>query len=307
MSAWEEAQRLCQLIDSVGRRGWSAAAHSLRESLDRQLTTFRSRLEECHQQVKRAVPEARSSVRTIFDELAALEQEFDQVRCNLKHRTLTAVTAPIVLKGVYLGPFEVVLEWNLIGIRTPYYVVPLEPNRASSNDEVPHPHVNGSSLCEGDGQEAIRDALSQGRIFDFFVLVRQILETYNAGNAYVSLSDWDGVNCGDCGCTVPADDARSCDTCDCSVCSECCFSCERCWNSLCSECKQSCTACGNYLCPNCLRKCSVCEGAFCSKCLPVEQCKSCQESNDESEEIETRAPADAEVQPLCVGQVAVPA
>ena len=40
-------------------------------------------------------------------------------------------------------------------------------------------------------------ALRAGRLLDFFQIVSRILETYNSGSAYVSLSHWNGSPCAD--------------------------------------------------------------------------------------------------------------
>ena len=41
-------------------------------------------------------------------------------------------------------------------------------------------------MLRSDGHSA------DGRLFDFFVIVRQVLNTYNPHSAYISLEDWDG-------------------------------------------------------------------------------------------------------------------
>jgi hypothetical protein len=76
-----------------------------------------------------------------------------------------------------------------------------------------HPHVREKLLCEGDGAASIRRALAEGRLLDFFTLVRQVLETYNPGSAYVELSRWNGVTCKDCGYIMPGDGYGTCDLC----------------------------------------------------------------------------------------------
>ena len=57
-------------------------------------------------------------------------------------------------------------------------MIALDPSPAASNSETTHPHVQTNQLCEGDGRSAIRHAMREGRLLDFFVLVRQILQTY---------------------------------------------------------------------------------------------------------------------------------
>ena len=46
-------------------------------------------------------------------------------------------------------------------------------------------------LCEGDGRSAIRQALAQGRLLDFFMLVAGGLRTYNAESPFVALEIWE--------------------------------------------------------------------------------------------------------------------
>jgi hypothetical protein len=67
---------------------------------------------------------------------------------------------------------------------------------------VTHPHVCNGQLCEGDGAAPIKAALGSGRLLDFFVLVGQILETYNDASAHVTLDNWEGRSCNDCGTNV---------------------------------------------------------------------------------------------------------
>ncbi len=41
-------------------------------------------------------------------------------------------------------------------------------------------------------------ALTEGRLLDFFMIVRQVLQTYSPDSPYVSLDDWYGRQCSDC-------------------------------------------------------------------------------------------------------------
>ena len=82
-----------------------------------------------------------------------------------------------------LGPFEIRLDWGSLSDPNPYSVVALDPNSAASNDEVTHPHVKDEHLCEGEGHSAIRAALAECRLLDFFMLVSQVLHTYGQGSA----------------------------------------------------------------------------------------------------------------------------
>jgi len=111
------------------------------------------------------------------------------------------VTEPITLEDVYLGPFRIQLELNkdirLSSVEAlselyqggAYHVIALEPNLAATDASVNHPHVSNERLCEGDGYAPIRAALEQGRLCDFFTLVRSILNTYSPDSPYVRLDD----------------------------------------------------------------------------------------------------------------------
>ena len=57
-----------------------------------------------------------------------------------------------------------------------YRVVALDPHPAGSDESVTHPHVRDEQLCAGDAAAAIRSALAGGRICDFFLLVRSVLD-----------------------------------------------------------------------------------------------------------------------------------
>ena len=54
-------------------------------------------------------------------------------------------------------------------------------------------------LCEGEGRLPVLRALEQGRLLDFFLLVRNVLSTYNPDGAHLPLSRWRGAPCTDCG------------------------------------------------------------------------------------------------------------
>ena len=70
---------------------------------------------------------------------------------------------------------------------------------AAGDEEVTHLHVHDRTLCEEDGRVPIRSALRQGRLCDFFLLVQQVLQTDNAGSAFVRLEDWDSKSCANYG------------------------------------------------------------------------------------------------------------
>src|SRR5262249_40832646 len=143
--------------------------------------------------LSRSIPNSVATASQIVSDLLALADEFEDVQLDLKEHTVGALTPGIELEGVHLGPFRIVLSWERIGPAPhPYRVYGQEPYHPQDREDVTHPHVLDHQLCEGDGSGSIKAALSAGRLYDFFLLVRQILGTYNAESAYVSLADWKG-------------------------------------------------------------------------------------------------------------------
>ena len=127
-------------------------------------------------------------------------------------------------------------------------MIAIDANPAGANDSVTHPHVQDEELCEGDGQQSIRKALEQGRLLDFFVIVANLLRTYNSGSPYISLSEWHGVECADCGYSVSADDRWICEKCETTLCEECNYNCFGCDRIYCNECVTRCENCEEYSC-----------------------------------------------------------
>jgi hypothetical protein len=129
----------------------------------------------------------------IAADLAALGGEFPEVALDLAERNVSVVTEPIELEGIALGRFRICLYWLQLYQTRAYEVIALEPTPASENDAVTHPHVYDKLLCPGEGALPIQAALAEGRMWDFFTLVNQILQTYNAGSAHIPLNRWAGT------------------------------------------------------------------------------------------------------------------
>ncbi|MCA9091014.1 MAG: hypothetical protein KDA90_20525, partial [Planctomycetaceae bacterium] len=263
------------------------------------------------------------SLQLLVDELDSLFTEFVDVDISLKSRTLTVTTEPITLEEIDLGPFEISLRWDQLDQDVPYTIRAVEPDAAASNSTVVHPHVQGQRLCEGDGRPAIARALSEGRIGEFFVLIRQVLRTYNEHSAYVPLESWHGVSCACCADEVSEDDAYTCDRCDCSLCSDCTRSCRECDIPLCYDCSRECVACETRYCRGCLPRCSDCNEHCCRDCLDGGRCPDCHDAYLETLNAEPQdspidppsspqaspqtpvAPSGADVHPDGLGQIAV--
>ncbi|REJ86633.1 MAG: hypothetical protein DWQ34_27055 [Planctomycetota bacterium] len=231
-SVWTHAvdgQRRLQIAQS---RDWSGAVRTLVRRLQTTLVCLQTELDIQNRKLAEHPPRtAVPPVPEILGDLTALQDEFDDVEIDLRRRAVCARTDPVILEGINLGPFSVRLNWGWTGGPLAYCVVALDPHRAGPNDSVVHPHVDGETLCEGEGRTAIRRALETGRLLDLFLVVRQILETYNPSSAYVSLSDWDGCPCPDCGDSVRDDDTVTCQACDVGICWDCSFCCTGCEES----------------------------------------------------------------------------
>jgi hypothetical protein len=233
------------------------------------------------QEQHRDVPFA--PVAEIYRDLLALKQEFDSVSCDLRRGQLRVETEPIVLDGIELGRFEICLEWNYLERERMYHIIALDPNPAATNASVTHPHVQDGHLCEGEGYAAIRSALADGRLFDFFVIVARILGTYAYGSAYVELKDWGGLPCHGCGDHVAADERTYCNGCDEVLCDGCNHPCQECGTSHCSGCISECKGCNQAFCSACLGECSQCSVLTCSECLEESLCPGCREPKNQGE------------------------
>jgi hypothetical protein len=223
---WQELATCAERLQVVLERGWYVAGQQVLDDLvyvtrrlERELEAFRQQLPATLQSAKASNPGE------IMKELSALQAEFDDVELDPQERTLCVTIGPIELEGVYLGGFRVNLYWEMIGRSRAYVVEALDPCLAEGTEDVTHPHVRDGMLCEGDGTAPIKAALSQGRFFDFFTLVRQILETYNAESAHVTLDKWDGVTCRDCGNRMSREEHGICEPCEDPLCSDCSLHC----------------------------------------------------------------------------------
>ena len=309
---WDEVRRIAERLRLVLARGWFVAAQHVLEDVDYTLRILRRELENFQTDLPAAVrPQGVAVPREMAADLIALEQEFEQVTIDLEEEKISVLTDALILEGVYLGPFRIVLHWNRIGRSHPYEIIAEAACAAESDRGVTHPHVRDQILCEGDGAAPIRSALTQGRLLDFFVLVQQILQNYNGGSAHVSLDDWDGVSCHECGYSMPRDEGGSCD---------------RCGETLCSECSVICSGCECYLCGDCASQCDACQQSYCAPCLTVQPgtsrllCSSCLQQEEESDDqVQDPTPEPTEPSPatppepaapaadaLCLGEAAAP-
>ncbi|MCC9601037.1 hypothetical protein LOC67_10815 [Stieleria sp. JC731] len=273
-----DCRRWLSRFDKARIRGWHCAARESAERYRDAVDRLRKHAESISAVMQRKDPEVSPS--SIFHEIRALRQEFDDVVIQRSTKQLRCRTEEIVLESVYLGRFEIVLRWDRINDTRPYEVLSVAPGNGT-RDGTTHPHVQGDTLCEGDGATAIKRALQEGRLYDFFSIVDRILKTYNAASAYVSLDDWDGVTCRCCGDTVDSDDLSRCTKCETELCDDCSTSCDSCSDRFCSECIGTCAGCHNYCCHYCGKSCDECDECFCDSCLHEGMCDDCVDRNEQ--------------------------
>jgi hypothetical protein len=304
-----------RIFQSAVDRCWYPAAEKIRSRISRNLSDFSHHLD----QFKIAIDSDDIKLPKPGDvvaELLQIEQEYGELKFDLKAKTISVITESIVLEEISFGPFEIRLFLNEIkklATESPYTIIALNPNPAGSDCDVTHPHVSHEKLCEGDGFVPIRKAIQQGRLNDFFTIIVQILQTYNPDSPYVSLEDWQGVSCYDCGYTVSGDNNYYCEECDNDFCSDCSTYCRICDTTICMGCSYECPVCDQPVCKHCLDICSECDTTLCKDCINEEGlCNNCQEQREEQEneglEEETTTPeVESAVQPDSLGQTRIPA
>lgn len=285
---WRRVQCLQHRLQLASRFRYIAAQTHLRHQLAQSL---RRLAKDCLHQAEDlerhdSQPEI-PTLRLFLEELNSLQDEFDHIEIDWLAKVLRVRTERIVLEEIDLGPFEIRLSLDQLGCYQPYQVIALEPHRPGCCDDVTHPHVQNDVLCEGDGRHPIAKTLEQGRLGEFFLLVAQVLRTYNSGSAYCRLSDWNGTSCSDCGDSVHEDDQHTCDRCNSSLCDRCTNTCTACDDTLCNECSSTCEACQCTTCDHCLSRCESCQDSICSGCLNGDLCPTCFQDSLETDDEET--------------------
>lgn len=278
---WNHCAELARQYSLALERGWHRSAMIVRERYGSNCHRLTEQLNDFENQIHRCLSSTSPSLRDLYLELVTLDQEFDSLRIDADNSLLAVTTDRVILDEIDLGPFEIRLSWNWIDRGRPYETVALQPNSACCDDDVTHPHVRSSALCEGDGKSSISRALSDGRLFDFFSIVNRILHTYSAASPYVALDQWSGVTCSDCGSTTDEEESVRCSQCSDALCLDCRSYCERCECDYCQSCIGSCSLCDITLCGNCKTSCACCGERCCSSCLSEsELCEECQNARE---------------------------
>jgi hypothetical protein len=285
---WDECRASLQRLSRVDPRLRPTGDKLFRTRLQQRLRSLGDlitlSLDTLAEEERHSIP----SVPEVALELVTLDEEFETVRIDLRQNLIVVATDDIELDGMNLGPYEIRLDVTRLNKSPSYTIRSLDENQAASDSSVCHPHVSQNRLCEGDGQVAIHAALREGRLLDFFVVVNQILATYNSDSAYVSLDHWGETDCRGCGELVDGDNWSSCENCQDQLCSYCTSACAMCEDYCCTECLSGCSDCGNSYCATCMGNCTKCHDPRCQSCLESNgTCHGCRAALEEENDDET--------------------
>jgi len=305
--AWQKLTETCRLAAQADRRGWRYAGQRQRERLAADVDYLLGELRALRSAVEHRRRDKLPSGGELYAELVAAEEEFGGV--VVEDFELYVTTEPIRLEGIYLGPFEIRLNFARLDEPDPYRVVALEPHPAHASAGTTHPHVSDERVCLGEGKAAATAALVEGRICDLFQIINRVLHSYGEGSAYVELDRWHGTPCRECDVSVDEDELCTCRGCDEPLCGECVQTCD-CGSAACHDCATHCAACGQTACGRCLAACPDCEEEFCASCLEEGLCHACQEAEEEraaeqEAELEEPVEPDATVHTASLGETAV--
>ena len=315
--AWQSVHDCFGRLNQARERGWQGPVQELTVRLESECRDLKIQVQSAVERAKLLAtcgPSPQAS--DVFREIAALDEEFDDVECDVRAGTLAVTTGPITLEDLKLGRFQVVLELQGVNSYTPYRVIALDPNPAAKCESITHPHVRDEHLCAGHGYDAIRSALEQGRLYDFFMLINRVLHTYARGEAYSELNDWHWVRCADCDATSSEESRRECPECEAWICEDCGHVCQSCDQDCCGQCAAQCPRCRQWHCPACFQHCGGCHEDICPSCMEGDLCASCYEDDCDAEtdnqdtvtNTTTSIPSTSvAVQSYGLGQAAVPA
>lgn len=218
------------------------------------------------------------SLLAVFDDLLSLPTMFGKVKYD-KAGKVSVTTEDVILSdddvSLNFGPFTLTLavdtehdkycsfnnasEDIVLSFET-VADVPLFSSLVFGSHK--HPHVEDSQLCLGDGEHLVKNLVASLSIFDFFQVVKSILFNYNAGSAYVALTNWFSSQCIHCACAYDRDNSCACYDCDQEFCDDCASYCDN-------------DGCGHCLCKNCGQVCFGCATLFCDSCVDFSECDSC--------------------------------
>ena len=291
----------CMILHSKIRKAQDKGFAVAEKIVHKQLIVTMDRLKRQAETISLSPPEPDKApgVLDIYADIKALEEEFGGYKWDHERETLSVTTDPVTLLDVPLGPFRIDLKLSHFKIPTNAdsgtHVDALDPNVSGEHF---HPHVGAhGAVCLGDGAPSIRRALEDGRVLDYFIILKQLLNSYDRDGAYTILENWgeedeDRIDCSDCGYATLMDESMYCDCCSDSYCDECYGSCESCEEVVCDGCRRTCVTCTSSVCAGCIQAnckdcgaplcetcstnnegCGGCSGMLCERC--VQSCSSC--------------------------------
>lgn len=233
----QDLQSLWRQLQCSQAKNWQCS-QTLLQRLSGQLFDLRNCCDNLVHPIAEALRSPRVLIGSVYEELVAAEEQFAEFSIEPRSGIVSIVSDPVELEGVTLGSFRIEIDINGIPTRqilSSVKTIALDPNPASNDDSVTHPHVRDQVPCLGDASLPVRNALREGRLCDAFQLISVMLSSYNQGSAYMALEDWSGQICSECARSSSSDDTASCDRCGCSLCSRCSTSCDRCGSCFCSS------------------------------------------------------------------------
>lgn len=242
-------------------RGWHAAVAQMDTRIAADLHRLQYATTEAQNKTRRPTELPQPTLRDLYEDLIQIHQEFVKVTIDPKHHLLAAVTDSIELDGVYLGDFRLELHLDRLHERvdvSAFDVVALDPHPPDSSEDVTHPHVRDCQLCAGEATAPIAQALRDGRFCDAFLAVNSVLHEYNPHSPYVSLENWRGVACADCGSLTNEDSRYYCEDCSQEYCADCYTTCDICESSFCRSCLEEDKESGRSCCRSCRQNCQRC-------------------------------------------------
>ncbi len=237
-------------------------------------------------QAERDVPGPVPSLREVYEDLGAIEEEFPAVEFDASNQRLIVETEPIVLQGLYLGPFAIDLRIDQLGRDDPgaaFAVQARDPQPAGSDPGVTHPHVSGERLCCGEAIPALRQCFRAGRLLDGLLMIRSVLNTYNPDSAYVQIDQWEGRPCYDCATNLPEESLIFCEHCRQEYCEDCVSVCNVCCEAYCLSCCGRCEDCDQSICPSCRVVCDDCGEGRCPDCHENHDCETAVQQGEDHE------------------------
>ena len=280
-------QHACRRLDKVQPCHFA----TFLPGLNNQILTQLNQLREAGDVVQGLLEQSAVTVphlRTWVEELRQIDNDIGGLEIDFPKKCVSAVTEPITLKDISLGPFAIRFFWGRLKQSADilcFDIVALDPFPAENDDHVTHPHVKKEKLCAGDATMPIKLALQQGRLADAFSLIRSVLLTYNAHSPHVALEDWEGsgIDCHDCGCSMDSDDSHYCEGCSDDYCGECIGSCEVCHDTRCVACLTRCAVCEDLCCGGCLHQIEGSGRNICSNCRCICTTCNCEFTEDEEQ------------------------